>query len=331
MSQNIIVTGGAGYIGSHMCKVLKEKNYHPITIDNLSTGHKESVKYGDFIQGDIKDYDLLIDTFKKYNPIGVMHFAACAIVSESMEDPKKYYSNNTSNTINLLNAMIEANIKNIIFSSTCATYGIPQFTPLTEDHPTNPISPYGQSKLMIEKILKDYSKAYSLNYAALRYFNAAGADIDLDIGEKHEMETHLIPIAIETALNVRDILNVYGCDFETKDKTAIRDYIHVLDLASAHIKALEYIQKNNKSITLNLGTENGFSVLEVVDMVEKISGKKLKIKLTNKREGDPAKLFANANLAKKLLNWELKHSSLETIVNTAYRWHQKQQKVVLKK
>jgi UDP-glucose-4-epimerase GalE len=329
--QNIIVTGGAGYIGSHTCKVLKQKNYNPITIDNLSTGHMEAVKFGPLIKGDTNDFDLLVDTFKKYKPIAVMHFAADAIVTESMKDPKKYYTNNVKNTINLLNAMIETSIKNIIFSSTCAIFGNPKYTPICEDHPKNPISPYGKSKLMIEEILQDYNMSYSLNFASLRYFNAAGADIDLEIGEKHENETHLIPIAIENALNIRDCMHVYGSDFETKDKTAIRDYIHVLDLASAHIKALEYIIKNKKSLTLNLGTEKGFSVLEIINMVEKISGKKLKIKLTNKREGDPAELYANAKKAKKLLNWELKYSNLKTIITSAYEWHQKQQKVILKK
>jgi UDP-glucose-4-epimerase GalE len=329
--QNIIVTGGAGYIGSHTCKVLKQKKYNPITIDNLSTGHLQAVKFGPFIEGDINNYDLLVDIFKKHKPIAVMHFAADAIVTESMKDPKKYYTNNVMNTINLLNAMIECNIENIIFSSTCAIFGDPKYTPICEEHPKNPISPYGKSKLMIEEILKDYSSSYSLNFAALRYFNAAGADVDLEIGENHQNETHLIPIAIENALNIRDILHVYGFDFETKDKTAIRDYVHVLDLAEAHIKALEYIIKNKESLTLNLGTEMGFSVLEIITMVEEISGKKLKIKLTNKRKGDPAKLFANAKRAKNLLNWNLKYSNLETIITSAYKWHQKQQNLSLQK
>ncbi len=318
---NVLITGGAGYIGSHACKKLKKNGFTPISLDNLSEGYETFVKWGPFVKADLNDKIALDKTFKKYQPIAVMHFAANAIVSESMKDPQKYYTNNVSGTINLLNAMLENNVKNIIFSSTCATYGMPKYTPICEKHSNLPISPYGSSKHMIEQILKDYDKAYGLKYIILRYFNAAGADFDAEIGEDHKLETHLIPLVIDTALNIYDNLSIYGKDFDTKDGTAIRDYIHVEDLADAHLKALTYLLNNNQSDIFNLGSEKGYSVLEIIQNIEAILNIKIPITYKPKRLGDPPVLFADSSKAKNILNWQARYSDLETIIKTALKWH----------
>ncbi|MBI5346418.1 MAG: UDP-glucose 4-epimerase GalE [Chlamydiae bacterium] len=324
---HVLVTGGAGYIGSHTCKALKKEGFKPVTFDNLSEGHEYAVKWGDLVKGDLLNKENLDFAFNKYQPKAVIHFAANALVSESMKNPQKYYQNNVSGTLNLLSAMNEYGVKNLIFSSSCATYGHPNYTPICEKHPQVPISPYGRSKLMIEQILLDFQKAYQMNFVSLRYFNAAGADLESEIGEHHKTETHLIPLAIDTALNIYDVLHVYGFDFDTKDGSAIRDYIHVNDLAAAHVKALNYILKIPESIFLNLGSEKGYSVLEIVKTIETLCKTKVKTNIGAKREGDPAVLFAKTNLAKKLLSWEPKHSDIKTIITTAWQWHLKKQKI----
>lgn len=321
MKNYILVTGGAGYIGSQNCKTLAMSNFTPITYDNLSEGNKYAVKWGPLVVGDIKDFDKLNKTLKKYKPLAVMHFAANALVGESVLNPKKYYENNVLGTITLLDAMLQNDIKNLIFSSSCATYGHPNFTPITEDHPQNPISPYGKSKYMIEQILKDYEKAYDLKFASLRYFNASGADLDAEVGEDRNVETHLIPLAIDTALGRLPTLKIFGTDFDTKDGTAIRDYIHILDLASAHLKSLFYILDQKKSLLLNLGSEKGFSVLEVIKEIEKILQLEINKTFDPRRDGDPATLYADSKLAKKVLNWQPKYSDLNTIITSAIKWH----------
>ncbi len=321
--ETILVTGGAGYIGSQNCKLLAKHNFIPVTYDNFSEGNKYAVKWGPLVKGDIRDNDKLNATIKKYKPKAVMHFAASALVAESVANPQKYYENNVLGTLTLLDVMLNNDIKYLIFSSSCATYGNPIFSPITEEHPQKPITAYGKSKYMIEQILQDYNKAYDLKYLCLRYFNAAGADLDGEIGEDRKVETHLIPLAIDTALGIYPILNIYGTDFDTKDGTAVRDYIHTLDIAWAHLKALFYILEQKKSLMLNLGSEKGYSVLEVVNEIEKLTQTKININLTHKREGDPSILFAKACLAKKNLNWTAKFSDLNTIITSAIKWHKK--------
>lgn len=318
---SIIVTGGAGYIGSHACKILNKLGFNPITIDNLSVGHKSAVKWGPFVHADLKDKDALDKTFSKYKPCAVMHFAADALVAESVINPGKYYENNVYSTVVLLEQMVKHNIRNFIFSSSCATYGIPTSSPISEDHPQKPINPYGKSKLMIEEILKDYEHAHGIKFASLRYFNAAGADFEGDTGENHENETHLIPLVIQTAEGLRPFINVYGMDYPTDDGSAIRDYIHVVDLIDAHVKALNYIYEKSSSLMLNLGTGKGISVLEVINTVKKITKKDFKVNFSERRPGDPPILFADSFKAKKIIGWQPKHSDIETIIITAWNWH----------
>lgn len=319
----ILVTGGAGYIGSHACKILKMNGYYPIVYDNLSIGHEEAVKWGPLVKGDLRNKRELEKAFEKYSPEAVMHFAANALVYESVKDPGKYYENNLFSTINLLETMVKYKVKYLIFSSTCATYGIPKSIPITEEHQQEPINPYGRSKLMIEQILSDYERAHSLKFAILRYFNAAGADPDLEIGENHKIETHLIPLVIETALNHRKEIEVFGLDYPTPDGSAIRDYIHVIDLIDAHLKALEYLIHKNGSLKLNLGTGKGYSVLEIINEAKKVIKKDFLVKHSSRRDGDPPILLADPSKAKKLLKWTAKNSDLKTIIRTAYGWHQK--------
>lgn len=318
---SIIVTGGAGYIGSHACKILKNLGFIPITIDNLSVGHKSAVKWGPLVLADLKDKDTIDKTFSKYKPFAVMHFAADALVAESVANPGKYYENNVYSTVVILQLMAKHKIKNFIFSSSCATYGIPSSTPIVEEHPQKPINPYGKSKLMIEEILKDFEQAYGIRHASLRYFNAAGADPDTETGENHENETHLIPLVIQTAERLRPSISVYGTDYPTKDGSAIRDYIHVVDLIDAHVKALDFISKKDCSLMINLGTGKGISVLEVIETVKKITKKDFKVNFSERRSGDPPILYADSSKAKKILGWEPKLSDLETIILTAWKWH----------
>ncbi|WP_243360610.1 UDP-glucose 4-epimerase GalE [Fundidesulfovibrio terrae] len=323
MKGNILVTGGAGYIGSHTCKALKQAGYQPITFDNMVYGHEWAVKWGPLIKGDILDGETLDAVFKQYAPLAVLHFAAFAYVGESVADPEKYYRNNVMGTLSLLSAMRRAKCKNIVFSSTCATYGVPSELPLREDHPQKPINPYGWTKLMMEQTLKDFDTAYGIRHAALRYFNAAGADPDCEIGEEHDPETHLIPLVIAATQGKRGNVEIYGTDYDTPDGTCIRDYIHVADLAVAHIQALEYLQDKDESLVVNLGTGNGQTVREVIRAVEKVSGKATPVKEGPRRPGDPPGLYAYADKAYKLLGWKPQYGDIETIVGTAWKWHEK--------
>ena len=321
MNQVVLVTGGAGYIGSHVCKALFRNGFLPIVYDNLSTGHSYAVKWGPLIEEDLANRRALKEVCELYRPVAAFHFAANALVSESVANPAKYYRNNTSNTLNLLEVLCETGVPYLVFSGTCAVYGNPQFLPLTEEHPLAPINPYGRSKYMIELMLKDFEEAYGLRYATLRYFNAAGADADLEIGEDHFPETHLLPCLIQAALN-REQVSLYGTDFSTKDGSAVRDYIHVQDLAEAHLSALRYLMKERKSLTANLGTGTGTSVLELYHAVQEYSGQKLMARMAPRREGDPPCLVASAERARALLGWEPKHSDLKTLIGSAWRWHE---------
>lgn len=318
---NILVTGGAGYIGSHTCKDLYNNGIQPVVYDNLSTGHDWAVKWGPLVVGDIADYDLLVESIKKFNIKGVIHFAANAYVGESMKNPRKYFQNNIVNTLNLLNAMQDTGVKNIVFSSSCATYGIPDTVPIPENAFQKPASPYGESKLFVEKMLQWYGSAYDLHWIALRYFNAAGADPEGEIGEVHDPETHLIPLAIQTAMGNRDHLEIYGTDYNTPDGSAIRDYIHVSDLASAHVKALSYLSDGYNSIALNLGTGNGHSVYEVIEAVKKVSQREVKNKAVARRKGDPPILTAKVEHAEKVLGWQAQIPNIIDIVFHAWQWH----------
>lgn len=318
----ILVVGGAGYIGSHVCKELAQAGYYPITFDNLSTGHSYAVKWGPFIKGDLSDSKALDQVFMKFRPKAVLHFAGSSLVVESINDPGKYYLNNVACTVNLLEAMKRHNVQYLVFSSTCATYGNPQFTPITESHPQTPISPYGRSKKMLEDIARDYEQAYGLKTVALRYFNAAGADLETEIGENHSPESHLIPLVIETAMGLRQKIKIFGTDFETEDGTAIRDYIHVKDLAKAHHQALKWLLKNKSSNYLNLGTGQGVSVQQIVTAVEKHCNKTICVSKEKRRTGEPPILVANAAHACEVLDWKPEYSDVQTIISTAWKWHE---------
>lgn len=319
----ILIVGGAGYIGSHVNKVLHENGEETLVLDNLSYGHEEFVKWGEFVKGDLSNTELLTNIFKKYSIDAVMHFAAFTYVGESVEDPQKYYVNNLKNTLNLLEVMKNFNVNKFIFSSTCAVYGEPQKLPLSEDHPLNPMSPYGNSKLMVEKILEDYSKAYDLNYVSLRYFNAAGADPNSEIGEWHNPETHLIPLILDAASGRRESVSIYGTDYPTPDGTCIRDYIHVLDLAQAHYKALKYLNNKNKSQAFNLGNGNGFSVKEVIQTCQMVTGNQIKVIEDEPRPGDPPILVGSSEKAREVLGWNPQWVALNDIISTAWDWYQK--------
>ncbi|MBK1649869.1 UDP-glucose 4-epimerase GalE [Rhabdochromatium marinum] len=320
---NILVTGGAGYIGSHVNKALHSKGYKTIVLDNLVYGHSEFVKWGNFFLVDLQNKDSLKLIFKKHQIDAVMHFAAYAYVGESVHHPSKYYNNNVANTLNLLDTMLECDVKKIIFSSTCATYGLPQELPIPETHQQSPINPYGRSKLMIENILADYQIAYNLNYVVLRYFNAAGADPDGIIGEWHEPETHLIPLVLQAALREQGEVKIFGTDYNTKDGTCIRDYIHVTDLADAHILALEYLCNGGTETIFNLGNGDGFSVKDVIESARTITQREIAVKEFQRREGDPPILIGDAKKAKKILGWSPSNTCLDSIIDTAWGWHQR--------
>ena len=320
---NVLVTGGAGYIGSHVCKSLKIKGYTPIVVDNLIYGHESAVKWGDFVKGDLLDKNFLEELFIKYDFSSVIHLAAFAYVGESVQDPAKYYNNNIIGAINLMNTMLENNVKKLIFSSTCSTYGSPKNIPIDELHTQIPINPYGYSKLVVETILKDYSRAYNFQYVVLRYFNAAGADPENEIGESHEPETHLIPLVIKAALDRKYTLKVFGDDYETNDGTAIRDYVHVSDLADAHTLGLSKIETSKESYEFNLGTGTGLSVMEIIKGVELVIKKKVKYKIMERREGDPPILIADSSYANKILGWSTNYSNPRNIIETAFNWHTK--------
>lgn len=316
----ILVTGGAGYIGSHTCLKLKESGHEPLVYDNLVYGHLESALDWEVVKGDLADTDKLREVFTKHKFDAVIHFAAYAYVGESVENPKKYFGNNLVNAINLLNVMLEHDVKKLIFSSTCATYGEPSTEFIDETHRQNPINPYGESKLFFERILRRYSEAYGLRAISLRYFNAAGADPEGRIGESHDPETHLIPLVLKTAKGERDLISIYGDDYDTPDGTCIRDYIHVVDLAAAHILALNKLDELDGNRFYNLGNGTGFSVKEVISCAEKITGVKVKVEITKRREGDPARLVAGAKLARKELGWKPEYAELEGIIESAWNW-----------
>ena len=321
MSGNVLVTGGAGYIGSHACKALALGGYEPVAFDNLSNGHPWAAKWGPLIEGDLADADLLLEVIRSHRIDAVLHFAASAYVGESMAQPAKYFRNNVANTLNLLEAMRAAGVPRMVFSSTCATYGIPESIPISEHHPQHPVNPYGESKLMVERMLAWMGRAHGLQWMALRYFNAAGADPDGEIGEDHRPETHLIPLAIETALGRRPELSIFGTDYPTPDGTAVRDYIHVSDLAQAHVRALQHLDAGGSSIALNLGTGTGYSVREVIAAVESAGGLPVAVRAAPRRAGDPPTLLAAAQHARELLGWAPSHSNLREIVDTAWQWH----------
>jgi UDP-glucose-4-epimerase GalE len=317
----VIVTGGAGYVGSHACKALAKAGFLPVTVDNMARGHEWAVKWGPLVKADLADSPALDGVFASYRPLAVLHFAAFAYVGESVTAPEKYYRNNVGATLNLLDVMLRHRCRNIVFSSTCATYGIPTMTPIAEDHLQQPINPYGWSKLMVERILCDYERAHGLRYFALRYFNAAGADPDGEIGECHAPETHLLPLVIEAALGRRPHVELLGTDYPTRDGTAIRDYIHVADLAEAHVRALAQLQAGRASTCLNVGTGSGQSVREVVKAVETVMQSVVPTRDAPRRPGDPPILIADATRARTVLGWHPRISDLETIVGTAVRWH----------
>jgi len=318
----ILVTGGAGYIGSQVCKTLAKAGYLPIAYDNLSTGHAYAVKWGPFVQADLSEKEKLNETFQKFQPKAVLHFAASALVIESMADPAKYYRNNVAGSLSLLEAMHANKVPHLVFSSTCAVYGQPKSVPLTESHPLGPINPYGRSKWMVEQMIADFEAAHGIKAAILRYFNIAGADLDTEIGENHDPETHLIPSVIQAALGVKKEIVVYGTDFPSRDGSAVRDYIHVQDLADAHVSALKWLLSNNQSVQINLGTGTGHSVLEIVEAVQTFCGKPLPVRLERSRPGEPSNLTADNSKAKELLGWSPKRSDLPTLIESAWKWHQ---------
>ena len=327
----ILVTGGAGYIGSHCVLALLNKNYDVAIFDNLSTGHIETVdelkKYGNvkFYKSDLLKPESLNDVFTSNKIEAVIHFAAFSQVGESVKNPQKYYINNVCGTINLLSAMLEHNVKKIVFSSTAATYGEPEYIPIDENHPQIPINPYGQSKLMIEKIMDDYSKAYDLKSVRLRYFNVAGADAKSRIGEWHDPETHLIPNILKSTFGNNKTFEMYGQDYDTKDGTCVRDYINIEDLAHAHILALEYLNNGGKTNYFNLGTNEGNTVKEVFNTCEKITQQKIPVNMMPRRDGDPAKLVADNTKIKEFLGWESQYT-LDESIKTAYEWEKVLQK-----
>ncbi len=321
--KNILVIGGCGYIGSHMVKCLLTAGHEVVVLDDLSAGFADSLLGGKLIVGDCGDRELLNQIFSQHKFDGVLHFASYIQVGESVTNPAKYYQNNVAKTLTLLETMKDHNLKTLIFSSTAAVFGEPDYSPIDEQHPRVPINPYGMSKNMVEAMLQDFDHAYDFRSVALRYFNAAGADAEARIGERHQPETHLIPLALQAVLGKRPALKVFGRDYETPDGTCIRDYIHIDDLSTAHLLALEYLWNGGETAAFNLGNGAGFSVQEVLDAVEKVAGKPVPIENTERRAGDPARLVADSSLAKKTLAWQPQYPDLSTIVQHAWQWEQK--------
>lgn len=320
--QTVLVTGGAGYIGSHACKALAHAGYLPVSYDSLEHGHAEAVRWGPLEQGNIADRARLDEVITRHRPVAVMHFAAYAYVGESVTDPGKYYRNNVVGSLCLLEAMRDHGIAVCVFSSTCATYGVPQQLPLTEDHPQRPINPYGASKRMVEQMLADFGAAHGLRSMSLRYFNAAGADPEGEAGECHDPETHLIPLVLDAAAGKRPNIAVFGTDYNTADGTCIRDYIHVSDLANAHVLALRALLDGAGTTAYNLGNGTGFSVREVIDCAQRVTGRSINMELGERRPGDPAVLVGDASRIRNELGWSPKYAGLDHIIETAWRWHQ---------
>jgi UDP-glucose 4-epimerase len=317
----ILVAGGAGYIGSHVCKMLHKKGFDVVVYDNLSHGYRAFARWGDFVQGDIGDSTHLDFVFKNYPIDVVMHFCAFIEVAESVAEPEKYYKNNVQNTITLLEAMRKHTINKFIFSSTAAVYGMPEQMPIREEDHKSPINPYGRSKLMVEEILEDYAAAYDFKSIRFRYFNAAGADLEREIGEAHVPETHLIPLILDAAAGKRDCIKIFGTDYETKDGTCVRDYIHVNDLADAHIRGVQYLLDGGETNYFNLGSGSGFTVREMIETARTVTNRNVTAVETERRAGDPPSLIASSDKAQRILHWKLS-CSLEDIVRTAWSWHQ---------
>jgi UDP-arabinose 4-epimerase len=319
----ILVTGGAGYVGSHACKALAAAGHTPVAYDNLSRGHREFARWGPLEVGELADAAQLDAVFARHRIDAVMHFAALAYVGESVEQPALYYRTNVGGTLELLEAMRRARVNLLVFSSTCATYGVPERMPISEDLPQQPINPYGATKLMIERVLRDYEPAYGLRSVALRYFNAAGCDPDGEVGEDHEPETHLIPRVLMAADGLLPRIDVFGTDYPTPDGTCLRDYIHVADLADGHVRALDYLQRGGASTAINLGTGRAFSVREVIAAAERVTGRRIPVHEDARRAGDPPVLVADATRARTLLGFAARFTEIEPIVATAWRWHER--------
>ncbi len=315
--QKILVVGGAGFIGSHTAKLLHRQGFEPVVYDNLSTGHLTSVRWGPFLEGDILDTSRLAEAIDGHKPAAIIHFAASAYVGESVENPAKYYANNVTGTLSVLEACRRAQADKLIFSSSCAIYGIPAHLPIRECETPQPINPYGRTKLIAEHMLADYSAAYGLSYVTLRYFNASGADPERELGEWHDPETHLIPRALLAAAGAIETLEVYGDDYDTPDGTCVRDYIHVLDLARAHVLAVEYLLAGGDNLAVNLGTGHGTSIKEIVGAIERVCGRKVPVAIHRRRLGDPPALYAASDLAAEKLGFRALHSNIETIIRTA--------------
>ena len=319
----ILVTGGAGYIGSHTCKILAHQGHTVVTYDNLSTGHRELVRWGDFVYGDILDTQRLRTCIRQHKIEGIIHFAASAYVGESVIDPGRYFHNNVCGTLSILDAMRDEGVPYIVASGTCAVYGSPDKMPITEDTPTNPINPYGASKLFMERMLADYEKAHGIKWLSLRYFNAAGCDPDGETGEWHEPETHLIPRALMAAIGIIPALEIFGDDYPTPDGYCVRDYVHVTDLGTGHVRGMDFLTKGGNSQAINLGSGQGLSIRQVLAAVKEVTGKPVPHAIVPRRPGDPPVLVADARNAKKVLGWEIRHLMLKNILETAWVWTQK--------
>lgn len=318
--KKILVVGGAGYIGSHMVKMLLDRQYHVVTLDDLSSGHRDAVLGGDFVLGSLADTALLNKLFADHHFDGVMHFASFIQVGESVLNPARYYQNNVVNTLSLLETMVNHGVQTFLFSSTAAIFGEPQYTPINEIHPKHPINPYGRTKLMVEEILADFDRAYGVKSICLRYFNAAGAEPEGKLGERHDPETHLIPLILQVAEGMRPEITVFGQDYNTPDGTCIRDYIHVYDLCQAHLLAMEKLWDGAPSTVYNLGNGEGFSVREVIDAAKEVTGRSIPIRYGARREGDPARLVADSSFARAQLGWQSKYPEIEKIIEHAWRW-----------
>ncbi len=326
--RSVLVTGGAGYIGSHVCKALAAAGYRPVTYDNLSEGHRWAVRWGPLERGNLSHTARIENVIRRYRPVAVIHLAGVIAAGESVSDPAKYYEINVGGTLSLLGVMRQQGVDRIVFSSSAAVYGEPHSTPITEDHPVAPVNPYGAGKLACERMIQDFSAAYGLRSVALRYFNAAGADPDGEIGEAHRVETHLVPLMLAAALGDRPHVSVYGTDYPTRDGTCVRDYVHVSDLAAAHVLAMEYGRDQPGSHVFNLGTGTGATVAEVIAAAERVSGRAIERRNQPRRAGDPAVLVADARRAKERLGWAPRYPDLEQVIASAWRWHRREKPIM---